>query len=148
QRGAPTPRRVQYDPKAGAANARPRPGGPFMGGGRGFGRPGMRRPGGGFAALPRPKGPIATQERGAHKKIVRIEESVNLQTLAGRMQIKATEVLMKLMRLGTTGVNINSTLDVDTAKIVASEFGWEVEDVAVSEADQLTAARGPTAQEG
>jgi translation initiation factor IF-2 len=147
QRGAPTPRRVQYDPKAGAANARPRPGGPFMGGRPGFGRPGMRRPGGGFAALPRPKGPIATQERGAHKKIVRIEESVSLQTLAGRMQIKATEVLMKLMRLGTTGVNINSTLDADTAKIVANEFGWEVEDTAVSEADQLTAARGAAVDE-
>src|SRR4029079_13245227 len=145
-RGAPTPRRVQYDPKAGAANARPRPGGPFMGGRPGFGRPGMRRPGG-FAALPRPKGPIATQERGAHKKIVRIEESVSLQTLAGRMQVKATEVLMKMMRLGTTGININSTLDAETAKIVASEFGWDVEDTAVSEADQLTAARGTSTDE-
>jgi translation initiation factor IF-2 len=147
QRGAPTPRRVQYDPKAGAANARPRPGGPFMGGRPGFGRPGMRRPGGGFASLPRPKGPIATQERGAHKKIVRIEESVSLQTLAGRMQVKATEVLMKMMRLGTTGININSTLDAETAKIVASEFGWDVEDTAVSEADQLTAARGASTDE-
>jgi translation initiation factor IF-2 len=149
QRGTPTPRRVQYDPKAGAANARARPGGgQFTGGRPPFGRPGMRRPGmGGLSSLPRPKGPIATQERGAHKKIVRIEESVSLQTLAGRMQIKATEVLMKLMRLGTTGVNINSTLDADTAKIVANEFGWEVEDTAVSEADQLTAARGATVEE-
>ena len=149
QRGAPTPRRVQYDPKAGAGAARPRPGGPFMGGRPSFGRGGMRRPGpGGFGAMARPKGPIATQERGAHKKVVRIEESVNLQTLASRMQIKATEVLMKLMRLGTTGVNINSTLDADTAKIVANEFGWEVEDTAVSEADQLTAARGAAVEEG
>ncbi|HEY3497913.1 MAG TPA: translation initiation factor IF-2 [Polyangiaceae bacterium] len=146
QRGAPTPRRVQYDPKAGAANARPRAGGPFMGGRPGFNRPGMRRPGG--PAIPRPKGPIATQERGAHKKIVRIEESVNLHTLAGRMQLKATEVLMKVMRLGMTGVNINTTLDAETAKIVANEFGWEVEDTAVSEADQLTAARGTTPDEG
>ncbi len=148
QRGAPTPRRVQYDPKAGAGASRPRPGGPFMGGRPSFGRGGMRRPGpGGFGAMARPKGPIATQERGAHKKVVRIEESVNLQTLASRMQIKATEVLMKLMRLGTTGVNINSTLDADTAKIVANEFGWEVEDTAVSEADQLTAARGTATDE-
>jgi translation initiation factor IF-2 len=146
-RGGPTPRRVQYDPKAGAAGGgRPRPGQAF-GGRPGFGRPGMRRPGQG-PMIPRPKGPVMTQERGAHKKVVRIEETVGLQTLAGRMQIKATEVLMKLMRLGMTGVNINTTLDADTAKIVASEFGWEVEDVAVSEADQLTAARGPTAQEG
>ncbi len=147
QRGGPTPRRVQYDPKAGAAGGgRPRPGQAF-GGRPGFGRPGMRRPGQG-PVIARPKGPVMTQERGAHKKVVRIEETVGLQTLAGRMQIKATEVLMKLMRLGMTGVNINTTLDADTAKIVASEFGWEVEDVAVSEADQLTAARGPTGQEG
>ena len=119
-----------------------------MGGRPSFGRGGMRRSGpGGFAAMARPKGPIATQERGAHKKVVRIEESVNLQTLASRMQVKATEVLMKLMRLGTTGVNINSTLDAETAKIVASEFGWEVEDTAVSEADQLTAARGSAVDE-
>jgi translation initiation factor IF-2 len=147
QRGGPTPRRVQYDPKAGApGGGRARPGQPF-GGRPGFGRPGMRRPGQG-PMIARPKGPVMTQERGAHKKIVRIEETVGLQALAGRMQIKATEVLMKLMRLGMTGVNINTTLDADTAKIVASEFGWEVEDVAVSEADQLTAARGTSVQEG
>jgi translation initiation factor IF-2 len=148
QRGGPTPRRVQYDPKAGAPGGpgRGRPGQAF-GGRPGFGRPGMRRPGQG-PVIARPKGPVMTQERGAHKKIVRIEETVGLQTLAGRMQIKATEVLMKLMRLGMTGVNINTTLDADTAKIVASEFGWEVEDVAVSEADQLTAARGTSVQEG
>jgi translation initiation factor IF-2 len=148
QRGTPTPRRVQYDPKAGAVGGRPRPGAPMMGHGRpGFNRPGMRRP---FGApmIARPKGPVMTQERGAHKKVVRIEESVSLQTLSARMQLKATEVLMKLMRLGMTGVNINTTLDADTAKIVAAEFGWEVEDTAVSEADQLTAARGTAPDDG
>ncbi len=72
---------------------------------------------------------------------------MNLQILAGRMGIKATEVLMKLMRLGMTGVNINSTLDADTAKIVASEFGWEVSDVAVSEEDALVAAQGLDVEE-
>jgi translation initiation factor IF-2 len=149
QRGAPIARRVQYDPKAGASQgARPRMGGPFQGGRPGFNRPGMRRPGMGGFMPSRPKGPIATQERGAHKKKVRIEETVSLQTLSGRMQMKATEVLMKLMRLGMTGVNINTTLDAETAKIVANEFGWEVEDTAVSEADQLTAARGEETVDG
>jgi translation initiation factor IF-2 len=146
QRGTPTPRRVQYDPKAGAMRGRPGQQPPSgvagrMHGGRGPMRPGMR----GAMQIPkgpRPGAPPATQERSAHKKIVRIEESIGLQRLAGEMGVKATEVLMKLMRLGTTGVNINSTLDADTAKIVASDFGWEVEDVAVSEADQLVAAQG------
>jgi translation initiation factor IF-2 len=41
-----------------------------------------------------------------------------------------------------TGVNINSNLDPETAKIVANEFGWDVEDVAVSEEERLTAAQG------
>ncbi len=149
QRTGPLPRRVQYDAKAGGPLGQ-RPGGP--GGPRGPGgphgnfrgpqRPGMR--GGRFVGPPRSKTPgnITTQERSAHKKVVRIEESVGLQALAGKMGIKSTEMLMKLMRLGMTGVNINSTLDADTAKIVANEFGWEVEDVAVSEEDQITAAQG------
>jgi hypothetical protein len=56
----------------------------------------------------------------AAKRVIRIEDQVGLQVLAGRMSLKATDVLMKLMQLGMTGVNINSTLDVDTAKILAS----------------------------
>jgi translation initiation factor IF-2 len=86
-------------------------------------------------------GPV-TQERSAHKKVVRIEETIGLQVLANKMGIKATELLMNLMRLGMTGVNINTTLDAETAKIVANEFGWEIEDVAVSEADAIVAAQG------
>ena len=49
-----------------------------------------------------------------------------------------------------TGVNINTTLDADTAKILASEFGWEVEDVAVSEEDSHRRGarrRGPRVDE-
>jgi translation initiation factor IF-2 len=141
----PMPRRVQYDAKApGAVQGRPRPGGPpQMGGNRGpQGRGGMRPRG--IGSMPKGKisGAVVTQERSAHKKIVRIEESIGLQGLAAKIGAKATEVLMKLMRLGMTGVNINSTLDAETAKIVANEFGWEVEDIAVSEEDQLVAAQG------
>ncbi|MDX2054421.1 MAG: translation initiation factor IF-2 [Polyangiaceae bacterium] len=154
----PVARRVQYDAKAGNVGGRPRPGGPMVGGGGmpsgapvggGSGSRGPQQRGGGMrqrglGSLGRGKGmgQAVTQERSAHKKVVRVEESVLLQTLAGKMQIKATEVLMKLMRLGMTGVNINSTLDADTAKIVANEFGWEVEDVTVSEEDAIVAAQG------
>ncbi len=114
-----------------------------MQGGRGpAGRGGMRPRG--IGSMPKGKisGSVVTQERSAHKKIVRIEESIGLQGLAAKIGAKATEVLMKLMRLGMTGVNINSTLDAETAKIVANEFGWEVEDIAVSEEAALVAAQG------
>ena len=139
-RGGPMPRRVQYDAKAGAAMANRGRGGPPMMGGR-MAR-GMRPRGIGSLARAKGAGQPVTQERSAHKKVVRIEESIGLQPLAGKIGVKATEVLMKLMRLGMTGVNINSTLDADTAKIVANEFGWEVEDVAVSEQDAIVAAQG------
>ena len=90
---------------------------------------GSRRPG---------SGSVVTQERAAHKKVVRIEQDISLQALAAKMGVKAGEVLMKLMSLGVSGVNINSSLDSDTAKIVGEEFGWTIEDVAVSE-DQAIA---------
>ncbi len=142
------PRRVQYDAKAGGAAGRPgggRPGG--FPGGRMGGR-GMRHRGLGSLSPRRSGGGSVTQERSAHKKIVKIEGMVGLQTLAGKMGAKAGEVLMKLMGLGMTGVNINSTLEPDTAKIVANEFGWEVEDIAVSEEDRIVAAQGLDTREG
>ena len=132
----PAPRRVQYDAKAPVVAGRSR-GAPVR-----VPRGGMRQRGIGSLAKPKGTGQPVTQERSAHKKVVRIEESIGLQGLASKIGVKATEVLMKLMRMGMTGVNINSTLDADTAKLVANELGWEVEDVAVSEADALVAAQG------
>ncbi|MFO0762168.1 MAG: translation initiation factor IF-2 [Byssovorax sp.] len=82
----------------------------------------------------------------SHKKVIKIEEQVSLQQLAAKMSLKSTDVLMRLLSMGMPGVNINSTLDADTAKILASEFGWAVEDVAVSETDAITAATAATEQ--
>jgi translation initiation factor IF-2 len=65
------------------------------------------------------------------KPVIKIEQQISLQELARRMNLKATEVLMKLLQLGGVGKNINSTLDADTATLLASEFGFTVEDVAL-----------------
>ncbi len=86
--------------------------------------------------------PPPTTIMAAHKKVIKIDEKITLNTLAGKMSLKATDVLMKLLGMGMTGVNINTTLDADTAKLLASEFGWEVSDVAVSEEDAIKEARG------
>jgi translation initiation factor IF-2 len=102
------------------------------------GRPGRARK----LAPGRKAGSTQITTPGAQKRVIRIEDQISLQMLAQRMSLKATEVLMKLVQLGMTGVNINSKLDADTAKILASEFGYEVENVAVSTADMITAARG------
>ncbi len=137
------PRRVQFDPRAGSS-VRPgmRPG--QMGGGRpmpGRGGAGMRRGPGGMP-ITRPKPAVSTQEMSAHKKVIRIEENITLSAMAAKLSLKATELLMKLLGMGMTGVHINTALDADTAKILAGEFGWEVEDVAMSEEQSIAEARG------
>jgi translation initiation factor IF-2 len=144
---APPARRTTYDPRAAAAPARP--GAPAVSGfppGRGGpagqrNRPGFRRPGMGGPLIKKPAN-VSTLEMSAHKKVIKIEEQVSLQQLAAKMSLKVTDVLMRLLSMGMTGVNINSTIDSDTAKILASEFGWTVEDVAVSEEATLEAAMG------
>jgi len=102
------------------------------------GRPGRARK----LAPGRKGGSTQITTPGAQKRVIRIEDNVGLTALAQRMSLKATDVLMKLMQLGMTGVNINSKLDFDTAKILAGEFGYEIENVAVSTEDMITAARG------
>ncbi len=106
------------------------------------------RPGGAFSRG-RNAGPVSTRkpvstavEMSAHKKVIRIEENITLSQMAQRLSLKSTELLMKLLSMGMTGVHINTSLDADTAKILASEFGWEVEDVARSEDQIIAAARG------
>ena len=143
------PRRVQYDPRAGASSAAGRPnmrtGGPQGARGGMMGRGGMSggvrgRPG---QSMPR-RGPSmsSTVEMSAHKKVIRIEENITLQGMAAKLSLKATELMMKLLGMGMSNIHINTTLDSDTAKILASEFGWEVEDVAQSEEGALAEARG------
>ena len=138
--GPPSARRTTYDPRAN------------QGGGRGYGgrpvagrsvRPGFGRgrPGG-YGNRHQRRGPaqVSTKEMSAHKKRVQINGEASVQKLAGKMSLKATDVLMKLMSMGMAGVHINSTLDLDTSKLVAHEFGWAVEDVALDEDAELEAA--------
>jgi len=110
-------------------------------------RGGSRQRGIGSFGKSRGAGVSVTKERSAHKKVVRIEETVTLQSLAGSMGVKTVDMLRKLFQLGMSGININSTLDADTAKIIGEEFGWEVEDVAVSEEEQLQKAQGTDASD-
>jgi translation initiation factor IF-2 len=148
--GPPAARRSVYDPRAAAPPARPGSNfGPARSGQQGGSRGGPRTfrprtPGGG--PMNRKPAMVSTQEMASHKKVIKIEEQVSLQQLAGKMSLKSTDVLMRLLSMGMTGVNINSTLDADTAKILASEFGWSVEDVAVSETDAISAAMGADAE--
>ncbi|HEY8073875.1 MAG TPA: translation initiation factor IF-2, partial [Labilithrix sp.] len=135
------PRRTEFNPRAGAnQRAGMRPGQQQRGGMMGRGPGGRGRPG----MMPIRRGPVnvSTKEMSADKKYIRIEENITLSQMAAKMSLKSTELLMRLLGMGMTGVHINSTLDADTAKILASEFGWEVEDVATTEEQDIAAARG------
>ncbi len=65
----------------------------------------------------------------ASKRVVRITEGVTVADLARSMGVKAAEIIKKLMELGVMST-LNQVLDVDTATLVASEFGYSVENVA------------------
>ncbi len=68
-----------------------------------------------------------------HKRRIRMDNAISVMDLAKQMGIKAAEALKKLWGLGMTGITINTTLDTDTASILATEFGFEVENVAFQE---------------
>jgi translation initiation factor IF-2 len=63
---------------------------------------------------------------------IEMTESILVGELARKLNIKASEVIARLMKLGVMAT-INQVLDVDTATIVASEFGTEVKVVSLYE---------------
>ncbi|NTV49760.1 MAG: translation initiation factor IF-2 [Geobacteraceae bacterium] len=66
----------------------------------------------------------------AIKRIIKISESISVGELAKRLGIKANDLIKSLMKMGMM-VTINHQLDFDTAVILASEYDYEVENVAV-----------------
>jgi len=66
----------------------------------------------------------------AIKRIIKFSEFITVGELAKRMGIKSSEVIRKLIALGTMAT-VNQSLDADTATLLASEFGYEVENVAL-----------------
>ncbi|MDR1239789.1 MAG: translation initiation factor IF-2 [Treponema sp.] len=122
----------------------PRPGGP--------GRPGGPAPG---TPLPEGKGPakrtfkakkpvynrkekeqemeeklLQTKKKISHianpvPKSIEIMEVVSVSELARKMNLKASDLIQKLMSMGMM-VTINQQIDADTASILAAEFGADV----------------------
>ena len=66
----------------------------------------------------------------AIKRIIRISETITVGELAKRMGIKANDLIRTLIKMGLM-VTINHPLDFDTASILATEFGYEIENVAL-----------------
>lgn len=92
----------------------------------------------------RGKGPVITQAA-AHKRVIEMDEAISVNELAHRMSIKAGQVVSKLLGMGMM-VTVNEAIDLDTAAIVAGEFGFEVKNVAFEETDLIKGAQDTAEQ--
>ncbi|RQW90219.1 MAG: translation initiation factor IF-2 [Geobacter sp.] len=70
----------------------------------------------------------------AIKRIIKISESITVGEMAKRMGVKANDLIRALMKMDFMAT-INHPLDFETASIIASDFGFEVENVAVDLVD-------------
>ena len=68
----------------------------------------------------------------AIKRKIRLQEGITVGELAKRMGVKASEIIKKLIALGSMAT-INQMLDPDTATLVASDFSYEIETVSIEE---------------
>ncbi len=68
----------------------------------------------------------------AIKKIIKIENTIIVSELAHRMGIKVADIIKKSLELGEM-VAINQRINFDLASVIASEFGFQVENVAMNE---------------
>ncbi len=73
-----------------------------------------------------PKVITPPSEMKASKKRFKIFETISVGDLAMKMKVKASEVIAKLMGLGVMAT-INQLVDVETATLIAADFGYEVE---------------------
>lgn len=80
----------------------------------------------------------------AIKRRVKVGESITVGELAKRMGIKSSEIIKQLLSMGVMA-NINYPIDYDSAALVASEFGFEVDRAEVQEEDLLAV---PTEEKG
>lgn len=74
----------------------------------------------------------------AIKRIIKISESITVGEMAKRMGVKANDLIRALMKMDFMAT-INHPLDFETASIIASDFGFEVENVAVDLVDIVEA---------
>ena len=64
-----------------------------------------------------------------HKRVIKMEDAITVGDLGRQMGVKSGHLALKLMQLGVSAT-VNTTLDFETAVLVAEEFEHTVENVA------------------
>jgi translation initiation factor IF-2 len=78
-----------------------------------------------------------------HKRVVRMGDTIAVAELAKKMAVQGREIVKKLWALGMMGVTINQDIDLDTATLIANEFGFQIESTAFNEEEVLTDTETP-----
>jgi len=78
-----------------------------------------------------------------HKRVVRMADTIAVAELAKKMAVQGREIVKKLWALGMMGVTINQDIDLDTATLIANEFGYQIESTAFNEEQVLTDTETP-----
>jgi translation initiation factor IF-2 len=117
---------------------RPAPGGGGPGGNR-YGGPPRKK----VAAAGKKLKQTQITTPAEHKRVIRMGDTIAVSDLAQKMAIKGKEIIKKLWALGMMGVNINQDVDLDTATLIATEFGYQVESTAFNEEQVLTGNEAP-----
>jgi len=100
--------------------------------------PGQKRRGGGRNAKgghksrggeePARQAPQAAE----HKRVIRIADSITVGSLAHDMGVKSSEIIKMLMGMGMM-MTVNQPVDIETSELIATEFGYTVQDVSFKE---------------
>lgn len=74
-------------------------------------------------------------KKSAQKRKIKVQGGVTVLELAQNLSVKTDLLLKKLMALGTEAT-AQTFLDLETAQVIATEYGYEIENVEISD-DQL-----------
>ncbi|MCA9695079.1 MAG: translation initiation factor IF-2 N-terminal domain-containing protein, partial [Myxococcales bacterium] len=85
---------------------------------------------------------VLTQAMSDAKKRIRVDEAIQISDLAHQMGKKAGAVMRVLWGMGLRGLTINHAIDLETAELVATEFGYTVENVSFQENEIVDMDRG------
>lgn len=80
--------------------------------------------------------PMQAQPMKAAKRKIKFDEAIRLADMAHQMGTKAQDLIKTLFGMGVMAT-INQSLDLDTATLLAAEFGYEVENVSFDEQEFL-----------
>ncbi len=116
-----------------------------------FGRPGFGPGGGRPGGVPKKRVAAAGKKLkqtqittpAEHKRVIRMADTIAVAELAKKMAVQGREIIKKLWALGMMEANINKDIDLDTATLIATEFGFQIESTAFREDELLTSGDAP-----